>query len=327
MDAPHPSTLPTFASRTPLHVGAVGLTVRNLEEVTRYYRDLLGLTELHRDDVRVRLGTGGVTILELARRGDAKPDDPREAGLYHTAFLMPTRADLGRWVRHIAGARVPVSGASDHGVSEAIYLDDPEGNGVEVYADRPPESWSWRDGLVAMQTIALDVEDLVRAGRDAPDYTDAPAGLRVGHIHLRVGSVEVAERFYGGAVGLALTRRRGGATFLSSARYHHHVAANVWHSNGAGRRDESRAGLAWFEIAVNDDATLRATRERLAAAGAPVTARPIGFETADPSIRGAPAFASCRHSGQFVRASWTMRPPTTVRSARMSLISSSGTVR
>src|SRR5262245_59364004 len=284
MDAPHPSTVPTIASRTPLHIGAVGLTVRNLAKVAGYYRQLLGLAELERDGNRVRLGAGGVALIELTERSAAKPDDPREAGLYHSAFLMPTRADLGRWVRSIAGARVPVTGASDHGVSEAIYLDDPEGNGVEVYADRPPDSWVWKDGLVTMPTVALDVQDLVRAGRDAPDYAEAPAGLRVGHIHLRVGSVEVAEQFYGGPVGLALTRKRGGAAFLSSARYHHHVAANVWHSNGAGRRDDDRAGLAWFEIAVNDGATLEAARERLHHADAPVTARPAGFETADPCV-------------------------------------------
>jgi catechol 2,3-dioxygenase len=292
MDAPHPSTMPTIASRTPLHLGAVGLTVRDLDLVALYYRHLLGIGELARDGDTVRLGTDGFTLIELTRRRDAKPDDPREAGLYHTAFLMPTRADLGRWVRHIGGARVPVSGASDHGVSEAIYLDDPEGNGVEVYADRSPETWAWRDGLVAMPTVALDVEDLVSAGREAPDYGEAPAGLRVGHIHLRVGSVEVAEQFYGGPIGLSLTRKRGGAAFLSSARYHHHVAANVWHSNGAGPRDEARAGLAWFELAVNDGATLEATRERLRAAGAPVIARPAGFETADPwgtRIRFVPA--------------------------------------
>jgi catechol 2,3-dioxygenase len=292
MDAPNPSAHPTVASRTPLHIGAVGLTVRDLDKVARYYRNLLGLSELSRAGATVRLGTDGVTLVELTHRPDAKPDDPREAGLYHTAFLMPTRADLGRWVRRIAETRVPVSGASDHGVSEAIYLDDPEGNGIEVYADRPPESWTWRDGLVSMPTVALDVGDLVRAGERAPDYAEAPAGLRVGHIHLRVGDVETAEEFYRGPVGLALTRKRGGATFMSSARYHHHVAANVWHSDGAGPRHEDRAGLAWFEIEATDPAVLEATRARLTAAGAPVTARDGGFETADPwgtRIRFVPA--------------------------------------
>ena len=195
---------------------------------------------------------------------------------------MPTRADLARWVKHIAGARVPVTGASDHGVSEAIYLDDPEGNGVEVYADRPPETWNWRDGLVDMPTTGLDVADLVRAGRGGPDYSEAPAGLRVGHIHLRVGDLDAAERFYQKGIGFAPTRQRGGAMFMSSARYHHHVATNVWHSQGAGRRDDSRAGLAWFSIEANDGATLDTVAARLRAAGAPLVPAPTGFETNDP---------------------------------------------
>jgi len=282
MDAQNPSATPTFASRTPLHIGAVGLAVRDLDKVAAYYRDLLGLSELSRQNGTVRLGAGGATLLELTHRPAFQPDDAREAGLYHTAFLMPTRADLARWVLRTGRARVPVAGASDHGVSEAIYLDDPEGNGVEVYADRPPETWVWRDDLVAMPTEALDVQDLVRAADGAPDYGEAPAGLRVGHIHLRVGDTERAERFYQDAIGLAPTRRRGGAVFMSSARYHHHVAANVWHSQGAGPRADNRAGLAWFAIEASDGAALEAARARLQDAGAPVAALPVGFETADP---------------------------------------------
>ena len=282
MDAPNPSTLPTFANRTPLHIGAVALNVRELDRVAGYYRDLLGLSELARTAGTVQLGVGNTMLLQLDHRPDAKADDPREAGLYHTAFLMPTRADLARWVKRIAAARVPVTGASDHGVSEAIYLDDPEGNGVEVYADRPPETWNWQDGLVAMPTERLDVADLVGAADRRPDYSEAPTGLRIGHIHLRVGDLDAAERFYQGDIGLAPTRRRGGAVFMSSARYHHHVAANVWHSQGAGRRDESRAGLAWFSIEANDGATLDTLAARLRAAGAPLMAASAGLETSDP---------------------------------------------
>jgi catechol 2,3-dioxygenase len=282
MDAPNPSAVPTFASRTPLHIGAVALDVRDLDRVAGYYRDLLGLSELARSARTVQLGAGGVMLVELTHRPDAKVDDPRQAGLYHTAFLMPTRADLARWVIRIARRRIPITGASDHGVSEAIYLDDPEGNGVEVYADRPPETWHWRDGLVDMVTEQLDVEDLVRAADSATDYGEAPAGLRIGHIHLRVGDLENAERFYQDGIGLALTRRRGGAMFMSSARYHHHVATNTWHSPGAGRRDDNRAGLAWFSIEAKDDATLAAVAARLRNAGAAVAPVPAGIETSDP---------------------------------------------
>jgi catechol 2,3-dioxygenase len=246
MDAPNPSALPTFASRAPLHIGTVSLTVRDLGAVAAYYRHLLGLTEVGRTADTVRLGTDRVAFLELTHRPAASPDEEREAGLYHTAFLMPTRTDLARFVRHIGQSQVPVTGASDHGVSEAIYLDDPEGNGVEVYVDRPAESWEWRDGLVSMITERLDIPGLMRADNGIP-YVEAPAGLRVGHIHLRVGDVEAAERFWRDVVGLDVTRGgRHGATFLSSGRYHHHVANNIWHSRGAGPGGGGGVGVHWF---------------------------------------------------------------------------------
>jgi catechol 2,3-dioxygenase len=283
MDAPNPSATPTFASRTPLHIGAVGLVARNLDLLTDYYRTLLGLTVLERSDRVARLGVAGVALIEIEHRPNAKPDDAREAGLYHTAFLMPTRADHARWIMHIARNRVPITGASDHGVSEAFYLDDPEGNGIEVYNDRPQEKWQRENGLIVMQTKPLDVEAILREIDAAnASYLAAPEGLRIGHIHLRVGNVERAEDFYRGTIGLDLTRRRGGATFMSSGGYHHHVGANVWHSDGAGRRDGGRAGLAWYSIEVADTETIDAIGSRLAAVAAPIQQTPGGIEAADP---------------------------------------------
>jgi catechol 2,3-dioxygenase len=282
MDAPNPSTLPTFANRTPLRIGAVSLIVRDLDQVATYYKQLLGLSEIGRTPNGVKLGAGGVPFLELEHRPDAKPDDAREAGLFHTAFLMPTRADLARWILHISRDRTPVSGASDHGVSEAFYLDDPEGNGVEVYADRPPEKWSWKDGSVNMPTVALDVEDIVREVDSGATYDTAPGGLRIGHIHLRVGDLVKAQAFYTGAIGLDVTRARDGAAFMSSGRYHHHVGANIWRSNGAGMRDPDRAGLNWFALEAADDAASGALRARLQKAGAPLEETAHGAETVDP---------------------------------------------
>jgi catechol 2,3-dioxygenase len=284
MDAPNPSSAPTFASRTPLHIGGLALNVRDLERMTGYYRDMLGLEVIARDATGSELGAGGVPFLELKHRPDMKADDAREAGLYHTAFLMPTRADLARWILHAARTRVPITGASDHTVSEAFYLDDPEGNGVEVYADRSPDGWVWTDDLVKITTDPLDIAGIVREV-DPPtaSYEGAPGGLRIGHVHLRVGDVPQAERFYRDGIGLAVTRGgRQGASFMSSGRYHHHLAGNVWHSRGAGMRDPDRAGLAWFSFAANDAADIAAMRDRLRAAGAPITDMTDGFETADP---------------------------------------------
>ena len=141
MDAANPSATPTLASRTPLHIGAIGLQVRDLDRLTDYYRDVLGLSVLDRSREGATLGAGGVAFVHLEHRPHAKPDDTRTAGLYHTAFLVPTRADLARWILHVARNKVRLTGASDHAVSEAFYLDDPEGNGIEVY-HRPAETWS-----------------------------------------------------------------------------------------------------------------------------------------------------------------------------------------
>jgi catechol 2,3-dioxygenase len=282
MDAPNPSATPTFASRTPLHVGAVGLKVRDLARLADFYGAALGLSVLDRGRDSATLGAGGVPLVRLEHRPDASPDDPRTAGLYHTAFLMPTRADLARWILHVARTKVPLTGASDHAVSEAFYLDDPEGNGIEVYRDRPAESWQWINGDLQMTTDPLDIEDIVREVAPTAAYPGAPDGLRIGHVHLRVGDVARAEAFYRDALGLDVTRRRHGATFMSSGRYHHHIAGNVWHSAGAGRRDDDRAGLSWLTLEAADAASFDAVEARLRAAGTPLAAIATGVETADP---------------------------------------------
>ncbi len=284
MDAANPSATPTAASRTPLHVGAVGLIVRNLDLMSAYYRQMLGLAELERSKSGAKLGVGDVTLLELTQRPAALPDDIREAGLYHTAFLMPTRRDHARWIMHVAKNRIPITGASDHSVSEAIYLDDPEGNGIEVYNDRPRERWEYGgDGMIVMRTEPLDIEAIIAEIDPATaSYPQAPEGLRIGHVHLRVGDIAQAETFYRDAIGLDVVRRRGGASFMSSAGYHHHIGANVWHSPGAGARNDERAGLDWVAMEINDQPTLDAIEQRLRAAGVALSRIPNGFTAADP---------------------------------------------
>jgi catechol 2,3-dioxygenase len=283
MDAPNPSAQPTFASRAPLHIGAVALKVRDLGRLTAYYQSLLGLSVIRRTVDGAVLGAGGVPLLHLESDPQAEPDDAREAGLYHTAFLMPTRADLARWILHIARERIPISGASDHTVSEAFYLDDPEGNGIEVYADRDPNGWVWTGDLVKITTDPLDIDAIVReVDPQTASYAGAPGGLRIGHIHLRVGDVPTAERFYQQGIGFKATREgRHGATFMSTGRYHHHLAGNIWHSRGAGRRDPARAGLSWFAIEANDPADVTAAGKRLDQQGAKISPIAGGIEAVD----------------------------------------------
>jgi len=281
MDAHNPSASVTFANRTPLRIGAVGLKARDLSRLADFYRDAIGLHVINRDTKTARLGAGGVTLLELEAAPAATPDDPRTAGLYHTAFLQPTRQDLARWLVHAAHNRVQLTGASDHLVSEAIYLDDPEGNGIEVYRDRLPPEWHWNGDRIQMATDRLDLDNLAADAGNAA-WQGAPEGLRVGHIHLRVGDLGPTQKFYCDAVGLDPTAGRGGALFMSSGRYHHHVGSNIWHSAGAGQRDEDRAGLSWFSIEAADDARRDAAIARLKAAKAPLAGGANGLETRDP---------------------------------------------
>jgi catechol 2,3-dioxygenase len=274
---------PTFASRTPMRVGMVTLRVRNLDLVTDYYRDVIGLTVMARSMMGALLGAGGVRLLNLQRREVAPREARNAAGLYHTAFLMPTRTDLARWLVHAAANKVRLSGFADHLVSESVYLDDPEGNGIEVYADRAPETWKWDGGSVAMATDQLDIDGLLAlTDTRTPSYAKAPDDLRIGHMHLRVGDLEQADRFYSGVIGLDPTRKRAGAAFLSSGRYHHHLGINVWQSAGAGPRDATAMGLAWFSLEIAEDDILQAQTQRLGQAGAPVTAIENGIETSDP---------------------------------------------
>ena len=274
---------PTFANRTPMRIGMVTLRVRDLDLIADYYRDVIGLTVMQRTATGARLGAAGVPLLDLSRRTGAAAEARNAAGLYHTAFLMPTRKDLARWLVHAATNKVPLSGFADHLVSESVYLDDPEGNGIEVYADRAPETWKWDGGAVAMATDPLDIDNLLTLTNPrVADYARAPDGLRIGHMHLRVGDLEQADRFYGGAIGFDPTRKRTGAAFLSSGRYHHHIAANVWHSAGAARRDAERAGLSWVSLEAADAAAFDTAKSRLAQAGVELAAMPAGIAAADP---------------------------------------------
>jgi catechol 2,3-dioxygenase len=225
-----------------VRIGGVGLAVRDLPATTAFYRDVIGLELIEATGESAALGAGGAVFVELLHRPDARPDDPRTAGLYHTAFLMPSRIALADWLEHVAETGAKLDGASDHAVSEAIYLSDPEGNGVEVYADRPRDTWVWEDGQIDMTTLRLDLHALLAVGSRKP-WLGAPAQTRIGHVHLRVGDVPTAVAFWTGTIGLELVRGWREAAFMSTGRYHHHIAANTWHSAGAGPRDPDRAGL------------------------------------------------------------------------------------
>jgi len=269
MDAALAGSPQTDTAAAPLRPGAPVLVVRDLDLVSRYYAEAIGFDVIDRASDEVRLGAGGRLLLTLRKRADAAPEPRGFAGLFHTAFLMPNRQALGRWLPQAARAGAMFVGASDHLVSEALYLSDPEGNGIEVYADRPRSSWTWKGNEVEMDTIDLDLENLLAAGgNDQGSVPHVPAEMTVGHVHLRVGGIPEAEAFYATVLGLDVTHRMQGATFYSTGQYHHHIATNTWQSSGSPKRNGSITGLSSFELLAQDDAVFSATAEQWLAKGA-----------------------------------------------------------
>jgi len=228
------------------HIGKVTLTVNDLGKVSDYYAQVVGLHVLARDGQSALLGSHGQTLLELREDKAARRASPREAGLFHTAFLLPSRADLGAWLRRALEAQARLQGASDHLVSEAIYLADPEGNGIEIYRDRPRGEWTVVNGMVEMATEPLDAEGLLAAAEKP--FNAMPDGTVVGHVHLQAGALAPAEAFYAGQLGFPVTCRFPGAVFYGDGGYHHHLATNIWNSRNAPARSYPATGLASVEI-------------------------------------------------------------------------------
>jgi catechol 2,3-dioxygenase len=230
-------------------VGPVALTVADLDRQVGFYRDALGLAVNRQDATSAALGAGGRDLILLEERPGA-PRPRRATGLYHLAILLPTRRDLARALRHLAESRVPFQGFADHLVSEAIYLADPEGNGIEVYRDRPREEWIYDGGSLRMTTDPLDVEGVMgELAGDGEPWAGLPAGTRMGHVHLRVNDLAAAEAFYHDLLGLDLTTRYGsGASFLSKEGYHHHLGLNTWESRGAAPPPTGALGLKSFRL-------------------------------------------------------------------------------
>ena len=264
----------------PHRVGAITLVVHDLARMVGFYQEVIGLAVLGREGDTATLGAGPTPLLYLRREPSARLWTRREAGLFHTAFLLPSRASLGAWLRFVAARRFPISGASDHIVSEAVYLDDPEGNGIEVYADRPSADWSWRTEGIAMSTEAMDIEGVI--GAATQPWSGMPAGGSIGHVHLQTGDLTHAQGFYAGLLGFDITARYPGALFFGSGGYHHQLATNLWNSRGAPMRGEPTTGLAEVVLLAKEDSVIAATRARLTEAAVTFAAVDDGLLVSDP---------------------------------------------
>jgi catechol 2,3-dioxygenase len=231
------------------HIGQVSLTVRDLDRSLSFYRDVLGFRESRRDGRSAWLGAGHEVLVELHEDQHATAKPRRSAGLYHVAILVPSRAALGRSLRRLSGTHWPMSGAADHLVSEALYLDDPDGLGIEIYRDRPRGEWPVQHGQLQMASDPLDLQSIADEPGADTAWTGLDAGTVIGHVHLHVPHLDAAEQFYCGRVGFEPTvRGYPGALFVAAGGYHHHLGLNTWAGIGAPPPPEHAVGLRSFAI-------------------------------------------------------------------------------
>lgn len=263
-------------------VNHVHLYVEDLNRSVQFYEEILGFKTLERTDRKADLTADGKTaLLSVEQPVGVAPKEPRRSGLYHMAILLPTRADLGKFLQHLLlnGIR---PGSSDHLVSEALYFNDPDGNGIEVYRDREPEEWAWNGNMVAMATEYLDAQGVLEAGGGQP-WTGLPADTLMGHIHLHVGDAEKATEFYTKGLGFDVVSHYPNAAFLSTGKYHHHIAVNTWQGEGAPPKSENSVGLHSYTLVYPDQPSLQQAMESVRSLGYEVKSDGNVYITEDPS--------------------------------------------
>jgi catechol 2,3-dioxygenase len=263
-----------------LRLGPVHLSATDLERSVPFYEESIGLRLHRRDDGTAVMGAGAEDLVVLEEDRDARPAG-RHAGLYHYALLQPSREELGRAAQRLLATRTPISGASDHGISEAIYLPDPDGNGLELAADRGRERWGDLSDPKTIGPAPLDIPDLLGAVEGEQLHPKADPALVVGHVHLHVGDVDEGLAFYRDVIGFEVMTHFPTAAFVSAGGYHHHLAFNTWRGEGVPPAPPGAVGLRYWTVVLEEDA-LAALRERAAAAGIEGEAKDGGLLLRDP---------------------------------------------
>ncbi|HVA57980.1 MAG TPA: VOC family protein [Gemmatimonadaceae bacterium] len=270
-------------------IGGVQLRVSDLDRSLAFYTDVLGLDLLHHAGDHASLGSGGRALVDLRRIAGAVRRPRRSTGVYHFALLVPGRIDLGHALARLAESRWPLQGASDHGVSEALYLGDPDGIGIEIYRDRERGEWPVTGGLLQMVSEPLDLQalldDAIAVGIAPPRV---PPHTRMGHVHLQVRDLDEADAFYHGVLGFDVTQRMAsGALFVSAGGYHHHLGLNTWGVTGAPSAPENSPGLDYLRIVLPGREALHAARDAVSHAGATAEPHDGGWLVRDPSSNAA----------------------------------------
>ncbi len=234
-----------------IHLAEVSLNIRDLAGQTAFYHQLLGLEILNQSEKEVLLGAGGKPLVRLIKTDDTS--NPKQSyGLYHMALLLPTREDLANVFKHLLNLKIPLVGGADHGYSEAIYLEDLEGNGIELYRDKPVNEWDIReDGRIIGVTEELSAQDIYELGRDVDPFVIAE-GTCMGHVHLSVKNSREASAFYQSSLGLEDKFTIPHASWIASGDYHHHLAVNEWGGKNLAPREQGMAGLAYYVIEVEN---------------------------------------------------------------------------
>ena len=247
-------------------LGYVALNVRNLDLQSQYYQQVLGLSVIHQDEEMIDLGVGNTVLVRLIQKEELL-DVAGSYGLYHLAILLPSREALAQIFKHFVDNAVPLIGASDHDYSEAIYLEDTEGNGIEIYRDRPVSEWDIReDGRIIGTTEAMDAEGLYRLATPLESPLESPykmpEGSRMGHVHLSVRKSGVSSEFYQNVLPVQDKFSVRSASWLASGNYHHHLAVNEWGGQLAIRTEGMR-GLAYYTVIFEDEQLYQGTIERV----------------------------------------------------------------
>lgn len=271
-----------FHEKPNTYVTNVEIKVSDLQRSLAFYQDVIGFKVLQQESHKATLTADGKTALLTIVQPETVEEKTRfTTGLYHFALLLPSRHDLANVISHFHKNGV-YFGASDHDVSEALYLSDPDKNGIEIYADRPEDKWTWHSNQVHMVTEPLNIQSILAEGNDT--WSGLPTGTVMGHIHLSVSNLTEAEEFYTKGLGFDIVTRYGTqALFISTGRYHHHIGLNTWYSENAPKLGEHQVGLNTFSLRLDNEQQVATMKENLRAIDAPVTDIAGGFQTEDPA--------------------------------------------